>query len=152
MKALQGTVDIYLPDLKHVSPRLGKVLCNAPDYFDFASKAILEMQRQTGEPVYDENGMMKRGTIVRHLVLPGCTGDSLKVLDWIYNNLPASTPVSIMRQYTPMPFCTVRGLDRRVTDEEYERVVSHAMDLNLNALTQEKEAAQDSFIPDFDLK
>jgi len=152
VKALQGTVDIYLPDLKHVSPRLGKVLCNAPDYFDFASKAILEMQRQTGEPVYDENGMMKRGTIVRHLVLPGCTGDSLKVLDWIYNNLPASTPVSIMRQYTPMPFCTVRGLDRRVTDEEYERVVSHAMDLNLNALTQEKEAAQDSFIPDFDLK
>lgn len=152
IKALDGTVDIYLPDFKHVSPRLGKVLCNAPDYFDYASKAILEMQRQTGEPQYDENGLMKRGTIVRHLVLPGCTGDSLKVLDWIHENLPASTPVSIMRQYTPMPFCTVRGLDRRVTDEEYERVVSHAMDLNINALTQEKEAAQDSFIPDFDLK
>ena len=152
IRALEGTVDIYLPDLKHVSPRLGKVLCNAPDYFEVATKAILEMQRQTGEPVYDENGLMLRGTIVRHLVLPGCTGDSLKVLDWIHENMPLSTPVSIMRQYTPMPFCTVRGLDRRVTDEEYERVVQHAMDLKLNALTQEKEAAQESFIPDFDLK
>ncbi len=152
IKALEGTVDIYLPDLKHVSPRLGKVLCNAPDYFDYATKAILEMQRQTGEPQYDENGLMKRGTIVRHLVLPGCTGDSMKVLDWIAENMLPKTPVSIMRQYTPMPFCTVRGLDRRVTDEEYERVVSHALDLHLNALTQEKEAAQDSYIPDFDLK
>lgn len=152
IKALEGTVDIYLPDLKHVSPRLGKVLCNAPDYFDYASKAIIEMQRQTGEPVYDEYGLMQRGTIVRHLVLPGCTGDSLKVLDWIHENLPASTQVSIMRQYTPIPSCTVRGLDRRLTDEEYERVVNRALDLGIQALTQEKEAAQESFIPDFDLR
>lgn len=152
LRALEGVVDIYLPDLKHVSPRLGKVLANAPDYFDIASQAILEMLRQTGEPVYDENGIMQRGTIIRHLVLPGCTGDSLKVLDWIAANTPRSTPVSIMRQYTPIASCTVRGLDRRVTDEEYERVVDHALDLGLNALTQEKEAAQDSYIPDFSMK
>lgn len=152
IKALEGSVDIYLPDLKLMSPRLGKVLCNAQDYFECASQAILEMQRQTGEAQYDENGMMTRGTIVRHLVLPGCTGDSMKVLDWIHENMPASAPVSIMRQYTPMPHCTVRGLDRRVTDEEYARVVNHAIDLQLHALTQEKEAAESTFIPDFDLR
>ena len=152
IKMLEGTVDIYLPDLKLMSPRLGKVLCNAQDYFECASQAILEMQRQTGEAQYDENGMMTRGTIVRHLVLPGCTGDSLKVLDWIHDNMPSSVPVSIMRQYTPMPHCTVRGLDRRVTDEEYERVVNHAIDLQLHALTQEKEAAESTYIPDFDLR
>ena len=152
LEMLRGVVDIYLPDLKFCSPRLGKVLCNAPDYFEYATKAILEMQRQTGEAQYDENGMLQRGTIIRHLVLPGCTGDSMKVLNWIADNMPSSTMVSIMRQYTPIPACTVRGLDRRVTDEEYERVVNHALELQLNALTQEKEAAQDSYIPDFDLR
>lgn len=152
IKMLEGVVDIYLPDLKFCSPRLGKILSNAPDYFEKATQAILEMQRQTGEAQYDENGLMTRGTIIRHLVLPGCTGDSLKVLDWIHDNMPASTPVSIMRQYTPLPFCTVKGLDRRVTDSEYERVVDHALDLKLNALTQEKEAAETAYIPDFDLR
>ena len=152
IKMLEGAVDIYLPDLKLYSQRLGKVLCNAPDYFEKATAAILEMQRQTGEAQYDENGLMKRGTIIRHLVLPGCTGDSLKVLEWIHENLPAATPVSIMRQYTPMPFCTVRGLDRRVTDSEYARVVDRAVDLGLHALIQEKEAAEAEYIPDFDLR
>ncbi len=152
LRLLNGKVQIYLPDLKHVSPRLGKVLCGAPDYFDRASEAILEMLRQTGEPVYDADGVMQRGTVIRHLVLPGCTGDSLKVLDWIAENTPAGTPVSIMRQYTPIAACTVRGMDRRITDEEYDRVVTRAADLGLNALTQEKEAAQESFIPDFDMR
>ena len=152
LKALENTVQIYLPDLKYASPRLGKVLSFAPDYFAVATQAILEMLRQTGEPFYDENGIMQRGTIIRHLVLPGCTGDSMKVLDWIKENMPASTLVSIMRQYTPIAECTVRGLDRHVTDEEYERVVNHVLDLNLNALTQEKEAALDRYIPDFSLR
>ena len=152
LSMLNGIVDIYLPDLKHVSPRLGKVLCGAPDYFDYASRAILEMLRQTGAPVYDENGIMRRGTVIRHLVLPGCTGDSLKVLDWIAENTPAGTPVSIMRQYTPIAQCTVKGMDRRITDAEYDRVIDHALTLELNALTQEKEAARESYIPDFDMR
>lgn len=152
LRALEGRVQIYLPDLKYVSPRLGKVLSNAPDYFEHASAAVLEMLRQTGEAVYDQNGMMQRGVIIRHLVLPGCTGDSLKVLDWIAEHVPSCTPVSIMRQYTPIPACTVKGMDRRVTDAEYERVVVHAQDLGLNALIQGKEAAQAAFIPDFDMK
>lgn len=152
LRMLEGRVNIYLPDLKHVSSRLGKVLCNAPDYFIAASAAILEMLRQTGEPVYDDNGILQRGTVIRHLVLPGCTGDSLKVLDWIKENTPDQTPVSIMRQYTPIPQCTVKGMDRRVTDAEYDRVVEHALTLGLNALIQEKEAARESYIPDFDMR
>lgn len=152
LRMLEGTVDIYLPDLKHVSPRLGKVLCAAPDYFEVASAAILEMLRQTGKPVYDENGIMLRGTVIRHLVLPGCTGDSIRVLNWIAKNTPKDTPVSIMRQYTPIPECTIKGMDRRITDAEYDRVVEHALDLGLNALTQEKEAAEACYIPDFNLR
>ena len=152
LRILEGTVDIYLPDLKHVSPRLGKVLCAAPDYFEVASAAILEMLRQTGKPVYDENGIMLRGTVIRHLVLPGCTGDSIRVLNWIAENTAKDTPVSIMRQYTPIPECTIKGMDRRITDAEYDRVVEHALDLGLNALTQEKEAAEACYIPDFNLR
>ncbi len=100
----------------------------------------------------DENGVMQRGTVIRHLVLPGCTGDSLRLLDWISENTPDGTPVSIMRQYTPIPQCTIKGMDRRVTDDEYARVVERAISLSLNAMIQEKEAAQECFIPDFDLK
>ena len=151
LRLLEGKVDIYLPDLKHVSPRLGRVLCGASDYFDAAAAAIREMLRQTGAPEYDENGVMLRGTVIRHLVLPGCTGDSLRVLDWIAQNAPEGTPVSVMRQYTPIPQCGVRGMDRRVTSEEYERVTDHALTLGLNALAQDAEAARESYIPDFDL-
>lgn len=152
LKALDGHVHVYLPDLKHVSPRLGKVLADAPDYFEAAGPAILEMLRQTGTPCYDAQGLMTRGTIIRHLVLPGCTGDSLCVLDWIADNTPRETPVSIMRQYTPVAQCHVKGMDRRVTDEEYERVLDRARDLGLNAFVQEKESAQSKYIPDFDIR
>ena len=152
LRLLEGKVHIYLPDLKHVSSRLGKVLCGAPDYFDYAAPAIQEMLRQTGTPVYDENGIMQRGTVIRHLVLPGCTGDSIKVLDWISDHTPQGTPVSIMRQYTPIAECGIKGMNRRITDTEYERVVAHALALGLNALTQEKEAAQESYIPDFNMR
>ena len=150
LRMLEGRVQIYLPDLKLISPRLGSVLCAAPDYFEAASAAIPEMLRQTGVPVYDENGVMLRGTVIRHLVLPGCTGDSLRVLNWIAENTPEGTPVSIMRQYTPIPECAVKGMDRRITDAEYDRVCAHARALGLNALVQEKESAQAQYIPDFD--
>ena len=152
LKTLEGTIDVYLPDLKHVSSRLGKVLCGAADYFEKASAAIGEMLRQTGRPVYDDQGIMRRGTVIRHLVLPGCTGDSIRVLDWIFENTPRETPVSIMRQYTPMPQCSVRGMDRCVTDDEYARVVDHALALGLHALIQDKSAAQQRYIPDFDME
>ncbi len=152
LKRLDNIVGIYLPDLKYVSPRLSRLLSFAPDYFEVASKGIQEMIRQTGKPQYDENGIMIKGTVIRHLVLPGCTADSMHVLDWIAENLPSGMPVSIMRQYTPIPACTVKGMDRCITDAEYERVIEHAVDLGLNALVQENGSAKESFIPDFDLK
>ena len=151
LKMLEGAVDIYLPDLKHVSARLSKLCAGAPDYFQIAAQAIKEMCRQTGAPVYDEGGLMRRGTLVRHLILPGCTGDSCRVLDFIAEHLPAGTPVSLMRQYCPVPWCTVPGLDRRVTDKEYERVLAHYQALGLSGYTQEKEAADTAYTPPFDL-
>ena len=150
LKLLDGAVDIYLPDLKHVSPRLSKLCAGAPDYFEIASAAIEEMCRQTGEAAYDENGMMQKGVIVRHLILPGCTGDSIRALDFIAENLPKGTLVSLMRQYTPEPWCRIPGLDRRVTDTEYERVLAHFEALGLTGYTQEKEAADGCFTPAFD--
>ena len=152
LRRLENKVNIYLPDIKYVSPRLSRLLSSAGDYFEVASRAVLEMIRQTGIPQYDDNGIMLKGTIVRHLVLPGCTADSMHVLDWIAENLPSGTPVSIMRQYTPIPSCTVKGMDRRITDAEYDRVTGHAVELGLNALIQEKESAREAYIPDFDLK
>jgi len=151
LKMLEGAVDIYLPDCKHVSPRLSKLCAGAADYFGAASGAIQEMCRQTGPAVYDEDGIMQKGVIVRHLILPGCTGDSCRVLDFIAEKLPAGTPVSLMRQYTPESWCTVPGLDRRITDKEYQRVMDHLNALGLTGYFQEKEAADRAYTPPFDL-
>ena len=151
LKMLEEVVDIYLPDLKHVSPRLSKLCAGAPDYFEVASQAIQEMCRQTGPAVYDENSMLQKGVIVRHLILPGCTMDSRKVLDFIAESLPKGTPVSLMRQYTPSPYCKIPGLDRRITDAEYSRVLAHFQALGLTGYTQEKESADSAYTPPFDL-
>lgn len=151
LKMLEGAVDVYLPDLKHVSPRLSALCAGAADYFAVAGKAIGEMCRQTGRPVYDENGLMQRGTLIRHLILPGCTTDSCRVLDYIAEGLPEGTPVSLMRQYSPVPWCAVPGLDRRVTDQEYARVLARFEALGLSGYTQEKESADGAYTPPFDL-
>lgn len=151
LRMLEGVIDVYLPDMKHVSPRLSKLLAGAENYFLAASQAIREMCRQTGPAKLNQEGIITRGTLVRHLVLPGCTGDSLKVLDFIKNDLPEGTLLSLMRQYTPQPFCTVKGMDRRVTDEEYRRVLSHAQALGLDGYMQDKRSAQKEYTPDFDL-
>lgn len=151
LRQLEGTIDIYLPDFKHVSPRLSQLCAGAPDYFEIASKAILEMCRQTGLPQYDEEGIMQKGTLIRHLILPGCTMDSCKVLSWIGENLPKGTPVSLMRQYSPEPWCQIKGLERRITDQEYERVLAYYQALDLSGYTQEKESADTAYTPPFDL-
>ena len=151
LRMLEGAVDIYLPDLKHVSPRLSRLCAGAPDYFETASQALLEMCRQTGHAVYDGEGMMQKGVIVRHLILPGCTVDSCRVLDFIAESLPKGTPVSLMRQYTPSAYCKIPGLDRRITDEEYRRVLAHFEALGLTGYTQEKESADAAYTPPFDL-
>ncbi len=150
LKMLDGVVDIYLPDLKHVSPRLSALCAKAPDYFDVASKAISEMCRQTGLPQYNESGLLQKGTLIRHLILPGCTKDSMQVLDFIAESLPKGTLVSLMRQFTPQPHCQIKGLDRPITDAEYNRVLQHFEFLQLSGFTQEKTSSDAAFTPLFD--
>ena len=148
LRKLEGKVDIYLPDLKYSEARLAKALSGAADYFPRAKAAIREMVRQTG-PVQWEGNRVVRGTIIRHLILPGHVDNSLKVLDWIGSTFaPGEVLVSLMRQYTPMGNLPA-PLDRRVTDEEYDAVLSWMYLNELEGFTQEAEAADVGFIPDF---
>lgn len=149
IRLLEGLVDIYLPDLKHFSPAMGKLCAGAPDYFAYASKAILEMRRQTGPAVYDADGIMQKGTLIRHLILPGLTGESIKLLDWIAESLPEGTPVSLMRQYVPMNGVNIPGLDRRITEKEYRRVRDHMLALGLEGYEQQAQAADAAYVPPF---
>ena len=149
LRMLEGVMDVYLPDLKHYSSRMGALCARAPDYFEAASRAIPEMCRQTGTPQYNGEGIMTRGTLIRHLILPGLTGESLKLLTWVRDTLPAGTPVSLMRQYIPFNGVAIPGLDRRVTEKEYRRVRDHMLALGLPGYLQEPEAADPDFVPVF---
>lgn len=145
---LEGKIDIYLPDLKYADAGLSGSLSGAAEYFTVAREAIREMVRQTGMPQWRGEKMV-RGTIIRHLILPGQVENSLRVLDWIGENFaPGQVLVSLMRQYTPMgglpaPF------DRRVRSDEYEAVLSWMYLNRLEGFTQEETAADAGFIPDF---
>lgn len=151
LRLLEGLVDIYLPDMKYVSKELSKEYSNAPDYFEVASKAIEEMVRQVGETEFDEKGIMKKGVIVRHLVLPGSTKDSKAVLDYLWNTYGDRIYISIMNQYTPMEQIKNHPLlSRKVTKREYQKVVDYALSLGWeNGFIQEGETAKESFIPGF---
>ena len=148
IRALAGKVDIYLPDLKYAEPSLAAALSGAGDYFEVAAAAIREMVAQVGPPEWDGE-KLKSGAIVRHLILPGHVENSLKVLDWLGENFaPGEILVSLMRQYTPMPGLSA-PLDRTVTEDEYQAVLSWMMLNDLEGFTQEAEAADTGFIPDF---
>ena len=149
LKMLEGAIDVYLPDLKHYSRRMGALCAKAPDYFETASAAIQEMCRQTGLPQYDGEGIMTRGTLVRHLILPSLTGESMKLLTWVRDTLPAGTPVSLMRQYIPYNGVDIPGLDRKVTEKEYRRVRDHMLSLGLPGYLQEPASADPDFVPAF---
>ena len=149
LRMLDGVIDVYLPDLKHFSSRAGRLCAGAPDYFEYASAALREMCRQTGPAVYGEDGIMRRGVLVRHLILPGFTAESMKLLTWIRDTLPAGTPVSLMRQYTPCNDVAVPGLDRKVSEKEYRRVRDHMLALELPGFLQEPDSADVDFIPVF---
>ncbi len=148
LRALEGKVDIYLPDLKYADPRLGRALSGAGDYFERAAAAIREMHRQVGDPQFIGEKLVS-GVVIRHLILPGCVENSLKVLDWIGEHFaPGQVLVSLMRQYTPMPGLPA-PFHRRVTDEEYDAVLSWMYLNDLEGFTQEAAAADTDFIPDF---
>ena len=161
---LEGLVDIYLPDLKYYSSELSALCSNAPDYFEKASAAIAEMYRQVSRPVFDSPAsntdpapcgpdypLLKKGVIVRHLILPGQTKDSKKILRYLHETYGNDIYVSIMNQYTPLaPGADIPFLNRKVTAEEYDRVLRFAEQIGIeNGFLQEGSAADESFIPEF---
>lgn len=155
LRLLEGLVDIYLPDLKYFSSELSLKYSCAANYFEKACSALAEMYRQVGIPVFDDaTGLMKRGMIVRHLILPGQTKDSKKVLRYLHETYGNTIYVSIMNQYTPLTHVAhISELNRRVTAEEYDKVIHFALRLGIeNAFIQEGETAEESFIPPFDLE
>ena len=150
LKQLAGKVDIYLPDLKYSDKALGRDLSGAENYFSVAKLALKEMVRQTGAPVWDGDKLI-RGTVVRHLILPGQVENSLRCLDWLGDHFkPGEILVSLMRQYTPMEATAyMPPFDRKITDEEYDAVLSWMYLNGLEGFIQEDEAADQQFIPDF---
>ncbi|MBR2937138.1 MAG: 4Fe-4S cluster-binding domain-containing protein [Oscillospiraceae bacterium] len=148
VELLKGLVDIYLPDMKYADDALAKELSGAEDYFSVASKAIEEMAHQTG-PVQWQGEKLTKGVVIRHLILPGQVENSLKVLDWIGETFaPGQVLVSLMRQYTPMPGLPA-PYDRKITDEEYDAVLSWMYLNGLQGFTQEEASGDTAFIPDF---
>lgn len=151
---LKGYIDVYLPDLKYYSPEVSARYSSAPDYFARASAAILAMKEQTGPPLFNDEGGLVRGTVIRHMVLPTHRHDSIKIIEWIAGNFSADEIlVSIMNQYTPFDFLSdeYKELHRRVTKMEYNSVANRAAELGLNGFTQQKCSASDEYVPDFDL-
>lgn len=152
IKRLEGIVDIYLPDMKYIKTELSGKYSGAVNYFEYALPAIKEMVRQTGKPVFDENGIMLKGTIVRHLILPQNTKNSIQVLDVLKREFGDDILVSLMGQYVPMGRADeFKELNRRITAREYNKVLEHMQELGLDGYVQELGSAKKTYIPDFDI-
>lgn len=152
LKILDGLIDIYLPDFKYMDVELARKYSHAEDYPQVAKAALKEMVRQVGSASFDNRGMMQKGVIVRHLLLPGHVKDSKNVIKYLHETYRDEIYISIMNQYTPMPAMKDDPLlSRKVTDREYERLIDYAISLGLNnGFIQEGETAKESFIPEFD--
>lgn len=152
IRALSGKVSVYLPDLKYMDAASAARYSGASDYFEHATGALQEMHRQQPAVVLGEDGTMQRGVMVRHLVLPGQTEASMRILDWIKEHLPGAW-VSLMAQYVPMGRAgAYPEIDRRLTGEEYERVSDHLFNIGLeDGFMQELDSADAGYTPDFDL-
>jgi len=152
IRLLEGYVDIYLPDFKYMNDEIASRYSHCQDYSTYAKETIEEMVRQTGKPEFYSDGIMKKGTIVRHLSLPGYLEDSKDILDYLHENFKNDVYISIMNQYTPL--ITVEKypeINRKVTKHEYDELISYALMMGIkNAYTQEDETQEESFIPDFD--
>jgi putative pyruvate formate lyase activating enzyme len=164
LRMLEDYVDIYLPDFKYQDENLSGAYSNAGDYFETASKAIAEMYRQVGMPQFNEKmsgkfvnekieeGIMTKGMIIRHLMLPGEINDSKNIIAYLYQTYGNNVFISIMNQYTPLKQVEqIKKLSRKVTEQEYEELVDFAIDLGVeNGFIQEGKTAEESFIPAFD--
>lgn len=154
LKMLDGLIDVYLPDIKYYDSAPAHKYSGAEDYFEYASKAVLEMFRQVGSVELDENGIAKKGLIIRHMVLPGNISQAVKVFEWVSQNLPQDTYISVMRQYTPFGKAKeMPPINRKLSSREYAIVKAKILDMGFeNCNFQSGEAATESFIPNFNLE
>ena len=156
LRMLEGLVDIYLPDFKYLNTDHAKKYSMAEDYPEVAKAALAEMVRQEGKPVFDERGMMKRGVIVRHLLLPGCLADGKRVVKYLHETYGNRIYMSLMSQYTPLESLDAAKypeLNRKVPEYAYEKLVDYAISLGvMQAFIQEGDTAKESFIPPFTLE
>lgn len=152
LKKLDGYIDIYLPDFKYCDSRLAKRYSNVEDYPEFVKSALNEMVRQTGSCQFDKNGIMQKGVIVRHLVLPGFLQNSKEVIEYLYKKYGNDIFMSIMNQYTPLEYVKeYPEINRKVTEKEYDEIIDFAAGIGVeNAFVQEGGTVSESFIPIFD--
>ncbi len=152
LRSVEGLVNVYLPDLKYADESSGRKYSAAGDYFQYAAPALKEMLRQTGPVRLNDDGVILSGVIVRHLILPGRAKESMRVLDWIAENLPGAW-VSLMAQYLPFGRAQqMPELNRRITQGEYDAVVDHMLDIGLeDGYVQELSSSDEKYIPTFDL-
>lgn len=149
LKTLEGLIDIYLPDFKYYDNGLGKY-SSVADYFNIASLALKEMYRQVGKPKYNKKGILKKGIIVRHLVLPNNYQDSKKIINYLYQEYKDNIILSIMNQYTITKITKYPELNQKVDSKEYDNLINYAYDLGIrNCFIQEEESQSSSFIPKF---
>lgn len=153
LRRLEGLIDIYIPDLKYADNNLAKRYSKAPDYFEIATKAIKEMHRQTGNYIIDENGIMQKGVIIRHLILPGQSENTKTVIDWVKKNFnPGEVLFSLMSQFTPIPSCNLDSLNRRLTQEEYDIIEEYLYNSGIeDGFMQELSSASEEYVPPFEL-
>lgn len=155
LKLLKGYIDVYLPDFKYLSEINAKLFSKADNYPKMAKEAIEEMVKQTGSISFDQDGMVKRGVIVRHLLLPGQRKEAEQILDYLYQEYGEAIYYSIMNQYTPMPGIAAvnPSIARKVTTYEYQKVIDYALDIGITkGYMQEGQTAKESFIPAFDFE
>lgn len=156
LQQLEGLVDIYLPDVKYFDEELGRRLSNAPHYFEIAMNAVSEMVRQAGNPIFDENNQLLKGTIVRHLVIPDCYKDSVEVIKRIGERFGSKILFSLMSQYTPMGKVitqpSLSRYNRRITTFEYRKALDAVYSAGLGGYMQEKSSAKEEYTPQFNME
>lgn len=153
LKLLKGKIQIYLPDLKYSDDKLALRYSNAPDYFKISTEAIKEMYNQVGDYIINDNGIMEKGVIIRHLILPGQPDNTKRVIDWVKNNFSENQVLfSLMSQYTPITQCLIDDLDRPLSQEEYSEIENYLYESGIeDGFMQEISSATEDYIPSFDL-
>ncbi len=153
IKMLDGIIDIYLPDLKYYDDKYAVMYSHAPNYFEYATKAINEMYKQVGTPIFNKDGIMVKGVIVRHMMMPNLLDDSKRIIKYLYDTYKDNIYISIMNQYTPVRKCKIPILNKKVREEVYDDIIDYAWNIGIrNAFIQEGDTQDESFIYKWDFK